>query len=549
VAAPDPDALAQQLAPVLPAVQAQLHPSAPDSAPYGDSDQVALMRAALAGAGTCVWEWNIDTDGLADIDQGLAMLGYTQGPQGHTQADWNLLIHPDDRAANHEAYLRHARGEVDLYEHTYRALAADGSWRWMAERGRIVERHANGEPRRMVGTQADITDLRAKDQAAREATERLARIARQVPGMLFQFERAPGDVGHFSYMSERAGDLFGAPMEALSIQNEVFWRTIHRDDRHRLASTLDESDRTQGEWRCDFRVTRGDGAQRWMLATALPVRGDDGRTTWFGHVQDITERRELDRALHAAAVAEAANRAKTTFLSRMSHELRTPLNAVLGFAQLMEIDATEPPTAGQRRRLALIRDAGAHLLRMIGDMLDLTRIEAGGLALQIEPVGLAALARHALEMVRADAERAQVALVLVAADEITVPADRTRLLQILFNLLGNAIKYNRPGGRVALTLQRAADGLVEMRVQDNGVGIAEADLPQVFEPFQRGHQAGGSVDGAGIGLAVTRSLVLLMGGTITARSVPGEGSEFCARLPLADLPTQGEPPADPYSST
>jgi PAS domain S-box-containing protein len=401
----------------------------------------------------------------------------------------------------------------------------------------------------MVGTQADITDLRAKDQAAREATERLARIARQVPGMLFQFDRAPGDVGHFSYMSERASDLFGAPMQALSIQNEVFWRTIDRDDRHRLASTLDESDRTQGEWRCDFRVTRGDGAQRWMLATALPVRGDDGRTTWYGHVQDITERRELDRALHAAGVAEAANRAKTTFLSRMSHELRTPLNAVLGFAQLMEMDATEPPTAGQRRRLALIREAGAHLLRMIGDMLDLTRIEAGGLALQIEPVDLAVLARHVLEMVREDAQRAQVALVLNAADEITVSADRTRLLQILFNLLGNAIKYNRPGGRVSLTLVRAAGGLVEMSVKDSGVGITEADLPQVFEPFQRGNQSGGSVDGAGIGLAVTRSLVLLMGGTIAARSVLGEGSEFCVRLPLVDVAEQDDPTLDPYSST
>jgi PAS domain S-box-containing protein len=552
--APDAAALRQRLAPLLPALQGLLHQAVLAGMPAADSAHMGLIRAALAGAGTFVWEWSIDNDWLSDIDEGLAQLGYALGPVGHTQEDWNRLIHPDDREANHQAYLRHERGEVDVYEHAYRALAADGSWRWMVERGRIVERHADGRASRMVGTQADITDRRAKDQAAREATERLARIARQVPGMLFQFDRNAGEVGHFSYMSERAPDLFGAPREALRIQNEAFWLTIERADRYRLAATLDESERTLGEWRCDFRVTRGDGAQRWMLALAMPERLAEGRTAWYGYVQDITERRELDSALHAAALADAANRAKTEFLSRMSHELRTPLNAVLGFAQLMEIDNTEPPTAGQQRRLTLIRGAGAHLLRMIDDMLDLTRIEAGGLALQIEPVPLGALARQALDMVREIAERAQVTLHLVAADETTVLADRTRLLQILFNLLGNAIKYNRPGGTVALSLERAANGEVQMRVRDSGLGISEADLPHVFEPFQRGNQAGGRVEGTGIGLAVTRSLVQLMGGSINARSEPGAGSEFSVRLPLDAVPVaalydrDGAEP-DRYSST
>ena len=524
------------LAPLMPVLQGLLHHATQAGAQAYDQAHMGLIRAALAGAGTCVWEWSIDNDWLADMDEGLAQLGYAPGQVGHTQEDWNQLIHPDDRAANHEAYLRHARGEVDVYEHVYRALAADGRWRWLVERGRVVERHADGRPSRMVGTQVDITERRARDQAAREATERLARIARQVPGMLFQFDRGPGEIGHFTYMSERAGDLFGAPVETLRIQNDVFWRTIERDDRFRLAATLDESERTLGEWRCDFRVTRGDGEQRWLLATALPERLADAHTVWYGYVQDITERRERDQALQAAALAEAANRAKTEFLSRMSHELRTPLNAVLGFAQLMEMDAAEPPSAGQQRRLTLIRDAGAHLLRMIGDLLDLTRIESGGMALQLEPVGLAALAIQALDMVRADAERAQVKLQLEQSLDAVVLADRTRLLQILSNLLGNAIKYNRPGGRVMLRLQRADDGGVDVKVQDNGLGIAEADLPHVFEPFQRGNQAGGRVEGTGIGLAVTRSLVLLMHGSISARSEVGAGSEFCVRLPLPDVP-------------
>ena len=234
-------------------------------------------------------------------------------------------------------------------------------------------------------------------------------------------------------------------------------------------------------------------------------------------------------------MADAANRAKTEFLSRMSHELRTPLNAVLGFAQLMEIDRTEPPAPGQRRRLKLIRESGEHLLQMIGDMLDLTRIEVGGMTLARESVALRALAAQALEMVRASADRAQLSLSLEAGGaDLVVSADRTRLLQVLLNLLSNAVKYSRPGGRVELRLSRGADDQARVDVSDTGIGIAAAELPRIFEPFQRGGQAHGNVEGAGIGLAVTRALVLAMGGSVQVASTPGQGTTFSVRLPLAD---------------
>lgn len=365
-----------------------------------------LLREAMAGADTFVWEWHIDNDWLTDIDQGLAMLGYGVGGIGHRQEDWNALIHPEDREANHAAYLRHERGEVPVYEHAYRILAADGSWRWMEERGRIVERHADGRPRRMVGTQTDVT-----------------------------------------------------------------------------------------------------------------------------------ERRRLEAMEEQALAAEAASRAKTEFLARMSHELRTPLNAVLGFAQLMEVDRVEPAGEGQLRRLKLIREAGAHLLHMINDMLDLTRIEAGGLALQLQPVVLLEAAQAALVMVQGVAEKAQVQLAIEGGQGLLVQADPARLRQVLLNLLTNAIKYNRPGGRVVLVLGAgAADGApVRIDVTDNGLGISEAALPQLFEPFQRGDQQRSSIEGAGIGLAVTRALVLAMGGEISATSTEGAGSTFSVWLPaLAD---------------
>jgi signal transduction histidine kinase len=210
----------------------------------------------------------------------------------------------------------------------------------------------------------------------------------------------------------------------------------------------------------------------------------------------------------------------------------------------MEIDRAEPPAPGQLRRLKLIREAGEHLLQMIGDMLDLTRIEVGGMALLREPVPLRELAAQVLEMVRTTAEQAQVGLWLEEGGAgVVVWADRTRLRQVLLNLLSNAVKYNRPGGCVDLRVGHGAPGQARVEVSDTGVGIAQAELPRIFEPFQRGGQAFSSVEGAGIGLAVTRALVHLMGGEIEAASTPGAGSIFSVQLPLAPGAEVEVPPA------
>ncbi len=384
------------------------------------------------------------------------------------------------------------------------------------------------------------------DRPAQAGLKLLERIARQLPGLLFQYELTPAGEGRFLYLSERGPDLFGLNVADVMANADALWPTIDRDDRHRMAHALQLSAALMSEWRCDFRVTRAGGQAgtdtRWMMGTATPERLPNGRTVWHGYAEDVTERRLLDKARHDAAVAEAANRAKTGFLSSMSHELRTPLNAVLGFAQLMEIDQAEPPGEQQRRRLRLIREAGEHLLHMISDMLDLTRIEAGGMALAPEALALRALVQQTLEMVREMADKAQVSLHLLPGAEVTVYADRTRLRQVLLNLLSNAIKYNRSGGRVEVRLSAGDGGAALVDISDTGVGIAQTDLQHVFEPFHRGRQALGGVEGAGIGLAVTRALVALMGGSIEARSVEDAGSVFSVLLPgaaQASLPLQG----------
>jgi PAS domain S-box-containing protein len=494
--------------------------------------EAALMRAALHGGGTFVWEWDVQSDVLSEIDEGFALLGYPRNRHGYTQQDWDALIHPDDRGGNHEAYLRHERGETGQYEHVYRALAADGQWRWLHERGRIVERGIDGRPRRMVGTQADVTRQLELEASVSQATQRLHSIAGHVPGVLYQFvQSADGARGWFAFVSERCKAVFGLTPEELTADAAALFRRVDRDWRDRIAASVQDSARDLSLWRVEFPVHRPDGQLRWMLGTSSPQREPDGSTTWYGYIADVTDLRELDAARRDKAAAEAASRAKTTFLSRMSHELRTPLNAVLGFAQLLEI-GHEPLADTQRRQIGLIREAGEHLLHMINDLLDLTRIEAGQLALQLDDVDLAALGDECLALLQAPAEAAGVTLTnqLRASALPAARADRTRLKQVLINLLSNAVKYNQRGGTVQLRAE-LAPGQWRIEVADTGLGIAPQHLAQLFEPFQRGAHAHSAIEGSGIGLAVSRSLVELMHGRLEVASTPGQGSVFSFSLP------------------
>jgi PAS domain S-box-containing protein len=503
----------------------------------GAGDDGALLRAALRGAGTFVWQWQPQTDELADIDEGFSMLGYGNDFMAPTQDNWNRLIHPDDLPANHAAYLRHERGEIDQYEHVYRARHADGRWRWLHERGRIVERALDGSPRRMLGTQSDVTAQREVEMQATADRERLALIARHVPGVLYQFVlSADARQGRFPYVSARCEAVFGVSAEELMADAAALVRRVHPAWRERLTRSVAESGASGTLWRLEFPIRRRDGADRWLLGTATPQRHDDadggGPMAWYGYIADVTDLRELEAASRDKAAAEAASLAKTEFLSRMSHELRTPLNAVLGFSQLLELSRAPPLADAHRRPVQLIREAGEHLLTMIGDLLDLTRIESGRMDLQIGPVPLAPLFDECLALLQAQAGAAQVSPVGAPAHALAVRADRTRLKQVLLNLLSNGIKYNRPGGAVTLRA-RAAGATVLIEIADTGVGIAGEHLARLFEPFQRGAHSQSSIEGTGIGLAVSRSLVELMGGRIEVASTPGKGSLFTLVLAAA----------------
>jgi len=504
-------------------------------------DYETLVRAALLGAGTSVWEWNPQTDVISGVDSDLNLLGYGPEEGRLTQQAWGMLIHPADCAENDAQYQRHARGELPYYEHEYRARTKDGQWRWLAERGRIVARSADGQPLRVVGTLVDVTQRREAERRALAIAEQLSETASHVPGVIYQYRHSGEGDGGFCYVSESCQEVLGLSASEVMRDGTALLRMIEREHYGPTIAAMKHSARTLTPWRFDCRLRRPDGALRWMTGTSTPQRDSGGGVLWYGYFEDSTEVHELQLARQSAAMAQAANRAKTEFLSRMSHELRTPLNAVMGFAQLLQLDESDPLSPNQRRRVALIHEAGDHLLQMISELLDLTRIESGQLALDCAEVALPALLAECMDMLHPLADAASVRLLPVeAAPTLTVHADAMRLRQVVLNLVCNAIKYNRPQGTVRVLAQPVANG-VQVQVIDTGVGIAEAQLPALGEPFNRLDHRHSGIEGTGIGLAVTRGLIQLMSGRLAVESSLGKGSTFSVFLPdVASTGTSGQ---------
>jgi PAS domain S-box-containing protein len=278
------------------------------------------------------------------------------------------------------------------------------------------------------------------------------------------------------------------------------------------------------------RYIRNDGSLVDVLWSAS--WSEEDKLT-FAVAHDITERARTEEALkEAKKEADRANRAKSEFLSRMSHELRTPMNAILGFAQLLELDEL---SSDQREAVGHIMRGGRHLLDLINEVLDLSRIEAGRLSLSKEPVDVAQALREAIDLVQPLAAERAVRLQPFSDCNDFVLADRQRLKQVLLNLLSNAIKYNRRGGSVRIGCEKI-DNSLRIVISDTGPGIPEAKLEQLFQPFQRLGAEQSAVEGTGLGLAVAKRLVEAMDGTIGLKSVAGEGSSFWIQLALTENP-------------
>ena len=261
--------------------------------------------------------------------------------------------------------------------------------------------------------------------------------------------------------------------------------------------------------------------------------------------RDVSQAKAAEQDHLARIAAESASQAKTAFLSRMSHELRTPLNAVLGFTQLLLSGRQDPLSQAQVRQVEQVQQAGWHLLALINDVLDLSRIEGGQLRVEARAIDPLHCLQEALALAMPQAQASGITLEGPApgADLPVILADPLRLRQVLLNLLSNAIKYNRPHGQVQLSAQRLGDGRLQVQVCDNGMGMTSEQLQHLYEPFNRLGRERSHAEGTGIGLVLSRELMRLMGGELQLHSAPGQGTRVDLWLPTAPEGTSPAPPA------
>jgi len=423
---------------------------------------------------------------------------------------------------------------------------------------RALARLADGEPGTRPGTRPDtaptpshedgqkaLHELRVHQIELEMQNEELRRTQHELEASRQRwfelYDLAPvgyctvSDGGLIVRVNLAAAEFLGLPRAALAQRR--FAEFIEASDQASYYAMRSQLAHSFDRLTCELRMLGAQGVPRWVQLTATAVAGDgpDPRSLRIV-LQDISARRQAEAAEAALRLAEASSRSRNEFLSRVSHEFRTPLNAIMGFSRLLIQDPglALPPKA--RAQLQHIHDAGTHLVHMVTDLLDVSSAASGQLALQIDDVDAFEALGDAIAHVGAHAQAAGVHIELASPPpaDAWVRADPTRLRQVLQNLLTNAVKYNRGGGRVAASVSRLGEHWC-VRIADNGLGMTPEQQASLFQPFNRlGREAAG-IEGTGLGLVIVRDLVHGMGGRLRVRSEPGQGSEFFVELQAAVL--------------
>jgi PAS domain S-box-containing protein len=503
---------------------------------------------ALEGSRDGVWDWNVKTNEVFFSKRFRTMLNYSEAELPGRFEEWTSRIHPDDRELVLGEVERHLRGDTRAYEVAHRVVTKGNTYRWILARGRVVCRDAAGAPVRMVGTHTDITERRRVEEELREHREKLEQTVRartealeraerglrqitdSIPGAVYQFVKKTDGTFAFTFCSEGMEAMVGVPAEDAVRDVNAVWAMVHPDDMVELVNKADYSAKTLTGYLQDLRICQPDGRKWWIQAQSTPQRQPDGSTVWNGNIIDITDRKRLGAELaQSKQAADAANRAKSVFLANMSHEIRTPMNAILGFSQLLLRDPGL--TRVQRSHLETIARSGEHLLALINDILEISKIEAGRVALHLTSFDLRGLLDDVDRLFRMRAESKGLGF-SIECDQGMPPfivGDESKLRQILINLIGNAVKFTERGGiSVRIAAQRGDDTPWHLMgsVADSGPGIDAADLPKLFTQFEQTETGQRAGVGTGLGLAISREFARLMGGDIVVESELGRGATF-----------------------
>ena len=507
-----------------------------DVTPLKEAEQ--RLEDIIAGAQVGTWQFDV-CGGFSRInDRWAEMLGYRRADFEPLRRDaLRRLVHPEDSARLESGDAALIRGESTQFETEMRMRHADGQWVWVLSRGRVTARDTSGEALEISGVHLDITERKKLEATLTAERDYLALLMEtSIAGIL-----AHDAQGRIIFANSEAERILGLRRsEGDDGYDTPLWRITGLDrspypnDERPIHKVVNSGGPVR-----DLRlaIEWPDGGRRFLSVNAAPIDSPAMRASVVSSITDITAQVEGEEALRkSAARAEAASEAKSHFLANISHEIRTPLNGVLGMAEVLEDALSEE---SQKRMIRSIRASGEVLLATLNDVLDMSKIEAGKLAMERIAFTPADLASQVTALHGLGAQEEGLELVVTASEGAKSPrqGDPHRILQILNNLVSNAIKFTERGS-VRVTIGGAPAEPLRIEVRDTGIGMTPEQANRVFEAFE---QADGSVSrrfgGTGLGMSIVRRLVSIMGGRISVESAPGEGTAILIELPLPEAET------------
>ncbi|MDH5388092.1 MAG: response regulator [Gammaproteobacteria bacterium] len=538
-----------------------------------ESEQRLKLAQQIGKIGN--WSRDISSEQVYWSDEIYQIFGYQPREFEPDYKRFMAAVHPDD-IANVKQSIRAAVEKGEKHSVDHRIILPDGQIRWVHEEAEVVKNEA-GDGVALQGTVQDISDRIWSEQLQKGYNQILELITKEKPLedilltiVLYAEKVLPRVIGAIMLLDESGDHLHvgAAPhlpdfyTKALDGIEIGLTTGLCCEAAYKGQALIAEDLSTHPNW-VDYRkLTSKAGLGACWSLPILASNGDVLGTCdmYYREIKSpdadslelvselikfaaiaIEQKRSIRALVDAMKEAEEANRAKSQFLSSMSHELRTPMNAIIGFAQLLQMDE-EILNEIQLDNIGEIVSAGNHLLSLINDILDLSKIEAGRIDLYMEAVLVSKVIDECLSMIKPLADKRGIEIILVSKGQklslkdideknMEIRADRTRLKQVLFNLLSNAVKYNKENGQIIISCAESDEGYIRIGVQDTGAGISEEKQAQLFTAFSRLDAEHSEVEGTGIGLVITKSLVEMMGGSIGVESQPGEGSVFWVELP------------------
>lgn len=497
-------------------------------------EQSQRLEVVIDAAKIGTWDWDIPTGKAIYSKHWAQMLGYELDEIDMHVSAWEKILDPETYLQTWSNVQRHIAGDIDVYRNEMRLLRKDGTYAWVLASGKIISRFADGTPRRMVGIHLDITESKTIQTQLKNLTERYAAATTGTSDGLWDWDCKTNDC----WYSDRFWTLLGysgeGPFPPPKLQS--IFEHIHADDFPSIREAVRRNQDEGVEFDIDCHLRKFNGEQRWFRvrgATQFDVNRRPVRMA--GSIQDIHELKLTETSLIEANIrAEAANAAKSEFLANMSHEIRTPMAAILGFADLLlhenEGQIVKPMNL---EYVDTIRRNGEHLLDIINDILDISKIEAGKMAVELVSTNPEALVKDVISLMSVKAQGKGIHLVAhyEPSNPVAIQTDPVRLRQILVNLVGNAIKFTELGS-VALYVQcDFQKQLLHIAIEDTGIGLSPEQITRLFGAFEQADTTTTrKYGGTGLGLFISNRLAEMLGGKITVESQLGKGSRFTVSI-------------------